>query len=79
MDEALDRLRERIVLEWHMRYNHHPPLDTALTDACLAALEALREDDLDRIIEMPDGVQYRGQDAATAAEIAESANLWELV
>jgi len=66
-------------LEWRLTSNHYPPLPTILIDACREALAALRDEESDRKIDMPEGIQFRGKDSATASEIADSAHLWGLV
>ena len=66
-------------LEWHLTSNHYPPLPTILIDACREALAALRNEEPDREIYTPEGVQFRNRNSATASEIADSAHLWGLV
>jgi hypothetical protein len=42
---------------------------------CLDAIDAYWEDDIDREIQMPDGISYRGESTVAAREIIISCNL----
>jgi len=74
-----EMLEESACLQWHLQYNHYPPLPRVLIGACQETLEALRDEDYDRKIDMPEGLQFQGRDSAMACEIADSAHLWGLV
>ena len=56
-------------LEWHLRSNHFPPVPSSMVKPCLEAIDAYWEDDLDRLIGLPDGVGYRGLTVAPARAI----------
>jgi hypothetical protein len=56
-------------LEWHLRANHFPPVPSSMVKPCLKAIDAYWEDDLDREIEMHEGVYYRGETVAPARAI----------
>ena len=56
-------------LAWHLKANHYPPLPVSMVVPCREAIEAYWEDDLDKAIDLPEGVTYRGNTTAPAREI----------
>lgn len=56
-------------LSWHLQVNHYPPVPTSMVPICIQAIDAYWEDDLEREIEMPEGVYYRGETTAPARAI----------
>lgn len=56
-------------LEWHLTSNHFPPIPTTMVQPCVEAIDAFWEDDLDKMISLPEGVGYRGLTAAPARAI----------
>jgi hypothetical protein len=56
-------------LEWHLRANHYPPIPLSMVEPCKQAIDAYWEGDLDKEIEMPEGVYYRGETTAPARAI----------
>ena len=57
------------VLAWHLQSNHFPPIPTTMVEPCLKAIDAYWEDDLDKLIPLPEGVGYRGLTVAPARAI----------
>jgi hypothetical protein len=64
-----------VTLHWHLRSNHYPPLPLDLIEPCKQAIEAGHEEAWGRRIDMPEGLQFRGRDWATAQDIIESCHL----
>lgn len=56
-------------LAWHLQSNHFPPIPVSMVVPCEEAIQAYWEDDLDRMISLPEGVGYRGLTAAPARAI----------
>jgi hypothetical protein len=66
-------------IAWHLQGNHYPPVPVSMVQACIEAIDAYWEDDLDRKIDLPidgldrDGnpfqIQWRGEPWAPAREI----------
>lgn len=56
-------------LAWHLRSNHYPPVPASMIEPCKQAIDAYNEGDLDREIELPDGVLYRGDQTCPARAI----------
>jgi len=59
----------------HLSANHYPPVPTSMVQPCIDAIDAYWEEDLDRNIELPDGVLWRGEEYAPAYAIIESHHL----
>jgi len=56
-------------LEWHLQGNHFPPIPKSMVVPCEEAIQAFWEDDLERLISLPDGVGYKGLTVAPARAI----------
>ena len=69
----------RPALHWHLTSNHYPPVPTSLIEACIAAIDAAVDEDLDREIELPDNVTWKGQTTAPASALIEDHHLWFFV
>jgi hypothetical protein len=59
----------------HLRGNHYPPVPYSMVQPCMDAIDAYWEDDLNREIELPEGVSWRGNESAPAYAIIESHHL----
>jgi len=59
----------------HLRSNHYPPVPLTMVQPCIDAIDAYWEEDLDRSIELPEGVLWRGETSAPAYAIIESHHL----
>jgi len=62
-------------LAWHLTSNHYPPVPVSMVQACKEAIQAGLEYDWFRMIELPEGVSYKGSKLAPADEIISSYNL----
>ena len=62
-------------LHWHLTSNHYPPHDPAMVSVALAAIEAVNEEDPDRVIDLPEIITYRGQTEIEAWEAVTALNL----
>jgi hypothetical protein len=59
----------------HLRGNHYPPVPYSMVQPCIDAIDAYWEDELNREIELPEGVSWRGNTSAPAYAIIESHHL----
>jgi hypothetical protein len=59
----------------HLRANHYPPVPLSMVQPCMDAIDAYWEDSQDRLIEMPEGVSYKGNTHAPAWAIIEQHHL----
>lgn len=62
-------------LSIHLQYNHYPPVPQSMVPVCIEAIDAYWEDDTCRLIELPEGVTWRGSTKAPAWAIAEGHHL----
>lgn len=62
-----DNLEQAIA--WHLTSNHFPPIPLSMVQPCIEAIDAYWEDDLDKLISLPEGVGYRGLTVAPARAI----------
>lgn len=60
---------------YHLQGNHYPPVPLTMVQPCLDAIQAYWEDDLNRMIDMPEGVSYRGSNEAPAWAVIEQHHL----
>jgi hypothetical protein len=59
----------------HLRSNHYPPVPLSMVEPCIDAIDAYYEGDYNKLIEMPEGVTYRGENHAPAFAIIEQHHL----
>ena len=59
----------------HLTANHYPPVPPTMVQPCSQAIDAYWEEDYDRLIELPDGVTWRGNSSAPANAIIEAHHL----
>lgn len=62
-------------LEIHLRGNHYPPIPLSMVEPCKRAIEAGLERDFEKLIDLPEGISWRGNTAAPARAIIESHHL----
>jgi hypothetical protein len=67
------------LLEWHLRYNHYPPVPLAMMEPCHEAMDAILADEPDAQVALPDGVLYKGSGFAPAWAIADNYHLHDLI
>jgi hypothetical protein len=60
---------------YHLQGNHYPPVPLSMVEPCIEAIDAYYEGDYNKMIEMPEGVFYRGQKHAPASAIIEQHHL----
>lgn len=59
----------------HLRTNHYPPVPYNMVQPCIDAIYACDEQEYDKLIELPQGVEWRGQSSAPAHAIVEGHHL----
>lgn len=74
--EMRDQLERKAALEWHLRFNHYPPVPSIMVDVAEAAIDAGNDDEYDRMIDLPEGVTFRdGSTSIRAGQVVESLHL----
>jgi hypothetical protein len=59
----------------HLTSNHYPPVPVSMVQPCIDAIYACDEEEYDKLIELPQGVMWRGQNSAPAHAIVEGHHL----
>jgi len=59
----------------HLQGNHYPPVPRSMVQPCIDAIDAYYEEDYNKLIEMPEGVFYRGNNFAPASAIIDAHHL----
>ena len=59
----------------HLQGNHYPPVPLSMVQPCIDAIDAFYDEDYNKLIEMPEGVSYRGEKFAPASAIIEQHHL----
>jgi hypothetical protein len=61
---------------WHFSSNCYPPIPSVMIPVAIAAIDAYWEEDLDSLIPLPEGVQFRdGSESVSARQAIESLRL----
>ena len=63
-------------IEIHLTSNFYPPIPRFMAQACVGALNAYWEQNTKRMINMPEGVLYKGSTSAPAWAVVEQHKLW---
>ena len=75
---ALDlsnQLDLEVALGYHLQGNHYPPVPLSMVQPCIDAIDAYYDEDYNKLIEMPEGVSYKGNTHAPAWAIIEQHHL----
>jgi hypothetical protein len=64
-----------MALSMHLQGNHYPPVPLSMVQPCIEAIDAYWDEDYNKLIEMPEGVSYRGSNLAPASAIVEQHHL----
>lgn len=62
-------------ITWHLTGNFFPPIPKSMVQPCIEAIEACNDEDTTRLIEMPEGVLYKGNTTAPAWAIVDQHRL----
>ena len=62
-------------LAYHLQGNHYPPVPLSMVQPCIDAIDAYYDEDYNRMIEMPQGISYKGNTHAPAWAVIEQHHL----
>jgi hypothetical protein len=62
-------------IQIHLTSNHYPPVPTSMVAPCIDAIDAYYDDDYNRLIKLPEGVFWRGEDSCPASAIVDGHHL----
>ena len=64
-----------MAIGYHLQGNHYPPVPLSMVQPCIEAIDAYYDESYDKLIEMPEGVSYKGNTHAPAWAIIEQHHL----
>ena len=62
-------------LQIHLTGNHYPPVPVSMVQPCIDAIDAYYDEDYNRLIKLPEGVFWRGEDSCPASAIVDGHHL----
>lgn len=74
-DLASTDLSMETAIGYHLQGNHYPPVPLIMVQPCVDAIDAYWDEDLNRMIAMPEGVLYRGSNEAPAWAVIQQHHL----
>jgi hypothetical protein len=74
-NDLFPELDLEMAISIHLQSNHYPPVPLSMVEPCIEAIDAYYEDNYDKMIEMPEGVSYKGNTHAPAWAIIEQHHL----
>lgn len=66
-------------VSWHFSSNCYPPVPQVMVPVAVQAIDLVIGDEGDALVELPDGVSFRGNTEVTAYTIVENLYLWAFV
>jgi hypothetical protein len=78
--EMAEMLEIDSAIAWHLQSNHYPPVPASMVQPCIEAIRAVNEEygnftGWHKVIQLPDGITFRGEKVAPAWEIIEQHHL----
>ena len=70
-----EELDLEVALGYHLQGNHYPPVPLSMVQPCMDAIDAYWDEDYNQLIELPEGVLWRGETHAPAHAIVEAHHL----
>ena len=67
------------VLSWHLTRNHYPPVPSSMIEPCKKAIELANDGEWDGMVELPEGVTYRGDTHAPVRAMIEQHHLGDFL
>jgi hypothetical protein len=74
-NDLFPELDLEMAISIHLQSNHYPPVPLSMVEPCIEAIDAYYEDNYDKMIEMPEGVSYKGNTHAPAWAIIQQHHL----
>lgn len=74
-DLASTDLSMETAIGYHLQGNHYPSVPLIMVQPCVDAIDAYWDEDLNRMIAMPEGVLYRGSNEAPAWAVIQQHHL----
>jgi hypothetical protein len=62
-------------ITWHLQHNHFPPVPVSMVPVCIEALDWCNDDEPNTLVDLPEGVTFKGRPQAPAWAIVEQHHL----
>ena len=76
-------LADEAALEWHLQYNHYPPIPLRMVAVAQEAIAAVASSCPDTpctdMVQLPEDCTFRGENEAPAWEVMEAMHLWDFI
>jgi len=72
---TMDTMSIEQQINLHLQYNFYPPVPSSMVQPCIDAINAYWNEDFNAEIELPQGVEWRGQNTAPAHAIVDNHRL----
>lgn len=79
LSDMLEHVSKETAMEWHLAYNHYPPVPQVMAGPCWEAIGLLQDDKPNAMVALPEGIAYRGQTEIAVWELVEALHLDEFV
>lgn len=66
-------------VSWHFSGNCYPPVPQMMVPVAVQAIDLVIGDEADALVELPEGVSFRGNTEVTAYNIVDNLHLWAFV
>lgn len=63
-------------IAWHLYSNHFPPIPKSMVPVCIEAIENYLAGDYEKFVFLPEGISWKGVDAAPTDEIIHQHHLY---
>jgi len=73
--EKVGFFSREMAIKFHLESNHYPPVPEVMVSPCIEAIDAYNADETDKVIDLPDGITYRGMFTAPVLSIIENCHL----
>jgi hypothetical protein len=74
-NDMIARTDTALALEWHLAHNHYPPVPAVMLPVCREAIRCAADGYWDVLVDLPEGVSYRGEDHAPVWAVVEQHHL----
>lgn len=62
-------------IEWHLRFNHYPPVSNTMVPVCIEAIDLANEGNWYEMVKLPKGVSWQGKEMSPVYAIVEAHHL----
>ena len=75
LEDMANNASMTVALSWHLQSNHYPPIPLTMVDVCVQAIDLVNISEGYELVELPEGVLFRGSTSAPAYDIVEQHHL----